>query len=143
MRIAHRYTLYFAWLLVCVGTLISLYYSDIMHKEPCHLCWYQRICLFPLIFSLGIAAYRGFHGIAPYLLPQSILGLLIALYQICIQEIPSWGGIDICGSGPSCSEKSLIGLGPITFPMLSAAGFLILTLLLFTSLYLSTVEKLK
>lgn len=120
-----------AWLAVTFGMMLSLYYSEIKNIEPCHLCWYQRICLFPLFILLGIATYKGFHGIALYVFPQVVAGFILALYQVAIQEIPGWNPIDICGAGPSCSEKISIGLGPITLPMLSAFGFLLIGGLLF------------
>ncbi len=125
-----RYGLYFSWLITCIAFVGSLYFSDIRHHEPCHLCWYQRICLFPLIFILGIACYRGFRGIGIYVLPLVVIGLLFAIYQIAIQEIPGWNPIDMCGAGPSCSERVEIGLGFITLPMLSALAFLAIILLL-------------
>ncbi|MBS0624007.1 MAG: disulfide bond formation protein B [Verrucomicrobia bacterium] len=124
-----RYGLYFAWLLACVGTLVSLYYSHIRQLEPCHLCWYQRMCLFPLTILLGIAAYRGFLGMAYYVLPLSLLGCLVGLYQIGIQEIPGWNPIDICGNGPSCVERVVV-FGPFTIPMLSALLFACITALM-------------
>jgi len=118
-----KYGLYFAWVTAAIGTMASLYFSEIKNFEPCHLCWYQRMCLFPLFIILGIAVHNGFLGIVRYVLPQVILGFLFALYQVAIQEIPGWNPIDICGAGPSCSEKIPIGLGFITIPMLSALGF--------------------
>lgn len=125
-----KYGLYAAWLIATFGLMMSLYYSDIKNMEPCHLCWYQRICLFPLVLILAIATYKGFNGIAAYALPLTFIGFLLALYQIAIQEIPGWNPIDMCGAGPSCSEKILIGIGPLTVPMLAAFGFLIITLIL-------------
>lgn len=130
---ARNLELYLAWLLASLGTLLSLYFSEIRHLEPCHLCWYQRICLFPLVIILGIAAYNSFFDITRYVLPQVIIGFLFALYQIVLQEIPGWNPIDICGGGPSCAEKLYIGLGPITIPMLSAAGFFAIGFLLLLS----------
>lgn len=114
-----RYTLYFAWIIVCIATLGSLYYSDVRNLNPCHLCWYQRIVIFPLVVILGIAAYKGFNGIAPYVLPLVGVGILLAAYQVGIQEIPGWQPIDLCGNGPDCKGKTDIGLGPISIPMLS------------------------
>ncbi len=117
-----RYGLYTAWMLAVIGTLTSLYFSEIKHLEPCHLCWYQRIALFPLAVVLGIAAYRGCLGIARYILPLVILGFMLAIYQVMIQEIPWWNPIDICGGGPSCDE-GIVVFGPLTIPMLSALCF--------------------
>jgi disulfide bond formation protein DsbB len=131
-NVIKKYGLYTAWLIATCGMLLSLYFSDVKHYEPCHLCWYQRICLFPLSLLLGIAIYRGFLGIALYAIPQALFGLLLALYQIAIQEIPGWNPIDMCGAGPNCTEKIMIGLGPITIPMLSAVGFFTIALILIT-----------
>lgn len=125
-----RYGLYICWFLACIGTLISLYYSHIRLLEPCNLCWYQRVCLFPLVWILGISAYRGWLSNIWCVLPLTSLGFLCALYQIGIQEIPHWNPIDICGHGPSCIERITV-IGPITVPMLSATLFLTLSLLLF------------
>jgi disulfide bond formation protein DsbB len=125
-----KYGLYTAWLIASLGMLFSLYFSEVKNMEPCHLCWYQRIALFPLFIILGIATYKGFLGICPYVLPQIGCGLLFAVYQIAIQEIPGWNPIDMCGGGPSCAEKIMIGLGPITIPMLAAGGFFLIGTLL-------------
>ena len=125
-----RYALYFAWLLALIASLTSLYFSDIKNLEPCHLCWYQRICLFPLVIILGIATFKGYNKIAIYTLPLTIIGFFFALFQIAMQEIPGFEPISICGAGPSCTEKVDIGLGPVTIPMLSAGGFLLLCILL-------------
>ena len=126
--------LYISWVLALAGMLGSLYFSELKYMDPFHLCWFQRICFYPLVIILGIAAYRGDTKISLYLLPLVIIGFFIALYQVAIQEIPGWNPIDICGAGPSCSEKMFIGLGPITIPMLSAANFLVIALLLIATM---------
>jgi disulfide bond formation protein DsbB len=124
------YSLFLAWLISLVSVLGSLYFSEIVKHEPCQLCWFQRICIFPLALILGIASWKNFFGIATYALPLVAIGLGFALYQIAIQEIPGWQPIDLCGAGPSCTEKYPIGLGPITIPMLSALALAIQLLLL-------------
>ncbi|MFZ0565302.1 MAG: disulfide bond formation protein B [Chlamydiales bacterium] len=128
-----KYSLYFAWLLSCIQSLGSLYYSNFRHFEPCLLCWYQRIALFPLVIILGIATYRNFFGIARYVLPQVILGLLLSLYQIILQELPQLNLINICSGEKSCSDKIYIGFSPFTVPMASAFFFFLITLFLFLS----------
>lgn len=134
MLFFRRFGLYFAWVIACIGFIVSMYFSDVKHHEPCHLCWYQRICLFPLIAILGIAAFYSFRNIAIYVLPQVIAGFLFASYQVAIQEIPGWNPIDMCGAGPSCNERFDIGLGPITIPMLSALAFFVIAFLLIGTL---------
>jgi hypothetical protein len=45
-----------AWVVATVTTLGSLYFSEIADFVPCKLCWYQRICMYPLVVILGVAA---------------------------------------------------------------------------------------
>ena len=130
----HRYSLYLVWLLSCLATLGSLYYSEIRHMEPCHLCWYQRIITYPMVIMMGIAAYNGFYRIVPYVMPLIVIGMFLAAYQVAIQEIPGWQPLELCGAGPNCAERIDIGLGPITMPMLSLANFSIIFLLLTSAL---------
>lgn len=137
MRRFDRYVLYLAWLIATGGCFVSLYFSFVQDWDPCDLCWYQRICLFPLPLILGIATYRNFFAIGSYALSLSVTGLGFALYQVAIQEIPGWNPIHLCGRGPSCTERLLLA-GPITVPMGSAALFFILTGLLF---YVSVLYK--
>ena len=125
-----KYGLYFAWLLALIGTLGALYFSEIRLMEPCPLCWFQRICLFPMAIILGIATYRSDYAICRYALPLALIGLLFASYQVAIQEVPGWNPIELCGNNANCSEKSDIGLGPISLPMLSVANFTVISLLL-------------
>ncbi len=127
------YSLYFSWLIACFSLIVSFYFSEFKHLTPCNLCWYQRICMFPLAFILGIATFQRFIGIVPYALPQIGLGLFLSGYQILIQEVIHTNVLPLCGSGASCLEKINIGFGPITPPMLSFAGFLSMGLLLFYS----------
>ncbi len=137
MKGFNRYALYYAWLLAAMGSFISLYFSLVRDWDPCDLCWYQRICLFPLAVILAMATCRQFFAIGPYALSLSMGGLGFSLYQVAIQEIPGWNPIHLCGRGPSCTERLLI-LGPITIPMASAFLFFVLTGLLF---YISLLHK--
>ena len=41
-----------------IATLGSLYFSEIMKFEPCVLCWYQRIFMYPFVLWLGIAVAK-------------------------------------------------------------------------------------
>ncbi|AFS20711.1 MULTISPECIES: disulfide bond formation protein B [Chlamydia] len=130
IRSLRNYALYFAWLISCTGTVMSIYYSYLLNIEPCVLCYYQRICLFPLSVILGIATYREDDLVKMYALPLSIMGMLIAVYQICLQEIAGMT-IDICGR-VSCSTKLFI-FGFITIPMASALAFCAISCLLILS----------
>lgn len=44
-----EYALFAAWGASFIATLGSLYFSEIMKFEPCVLCWYQRIFMYPFV----------------------------------------------------------------------------------------------
>ena len=49
--------LFLCWLLVSMSTMGSLFFSYVMEFAPCVLCWYQRICLFPLVLILAVGLF--------------------------------------------------------------------------------------
>lgn len=57
-----RNCLYLAWFVCVVAVAGSLYLSEVLNYEPCKLCWFQRIFMYPQLFLLGIATYRGTSG---------------------------------------------------------------------------------
>jgi disulfide bond formation protein DsbB len=124
------YSLYFTWLLALVATLMSLYLSEIRLLPVCHLCWYQRICLYPIVIILGIATYRNFRGIVVYVLPFTVIGFFLAGYQYLEQMIPGFSPIKFCGMGPACSEIHVKLFGFITLPLMGAGLFVVMALLL-------------
>ncbi|MBI2034293.1 MAG: disulfide bond formation protein B, partial [Candidatus Levybacteria bacterium] len=76
--------LYIAWVQSIAATLISLYYSEVRHFAPCILCWYQRIMMYPLIIIIAVGILRKDKKLYQYVLPMSIIGMLIAFYQILL-----------------------------------------------------------
>jgi len=108
--------LYFAWILALGGFLISVYFGEVLNLEPCRLCWYQRIAIFPLALFLGIAAYKHDRKIAVYCLPLVVFGALAAIYQSISQLFPSLHSAFLCGA----TQCTISGISPF----LSAAGFL-------------------
>ena len=45
---------YAAWVIALLSTLGSLFFGEIMKLPPCTLCWYQRICMYPLVVILAV-----------------------------------------------------------------------------------------
>ncbi|MDQ6978127.1 MAG: disulfide bond formation protein B, partial [Ghiorsea sp.] len=66
---------FMAWLIATVSTLTSLFFSEIMLLEPCILCWYQRILIFPLAIILLMGLFPFDKNIIKYALPFTVLGL--------------------------------------------------------------------
>ncbi|MED4447195.1 disulfide oxidoreductase [Bacillus thuringiensis] len=131
------YILFSAWSVSFVAALGSLYLSEIMKYEPCTLCWYQRILMYPLVLLLGTAIIRKDYKIGIYSLIFSIVGACIATYHYLLQIIPfSLENAESCGR-ISCTEDYLDGFGFITIPFLALLAFLIIIICSFTLMKLS------
>jgi disulfide bond formation protein DsbB len=93
--------------------------------EPCRMCWYQRMALFPLTLILGIGIYRHDRSMIYYALPLSIFGMIAALSQSAGIHFPF---LQICSQ--ECAKPIFSMLDAITFPDLSALGFAFISFVL-------------
>lgn len=117
---------YAAWIVALTGALGSLFFGEVMKLPPCTLCWYQRICLFPLVAVLAVGISLRDRKLAIYAAPLVLAGLGIALYHNGVQLgwIPET--LTPCTGTSSCGEKQLELFGFITIPMLSASAFAVI-----------------
>lgn len=122
--------LFLCWLLVTSSTLGSIFFSSVMEFAPCVLCWYQRICLFPLVLIIGMGLFPADKKVVRYALPLAITGWLIALYHSLLYSgiIPE--SIQPCSQGVSCTEEYIDLFGFVTIPMLSLLSFTAIIILL-------------
>ncbi|MBU1343700.1 MAG: disulfide bond formation protein B [Proteobacteria bacterium] len=122
--------LFLTWILVSVSTLGSLFFSYIMDFAPCVLCWYQRICLFPLVIILATGLFPFDKRVIRYSLPLAIAGWLTAIYHNLLYAgiIPQ--DLQPCNKGISCTEKYIDLFGFLTIPMLSLISFSAILILL-------------
>ena len=120
--------IFLAWLTSLVSTLGSLFFSEVMLFPPCLLCWYQRICMYPLVLILFVAFIRDDRRVLPYSLPLSLVGLGIAIYHnlLYYHIIPE--SLAPCVQGISCTTVQLKWLGFVTIPLLSLTGFILVIL---------------
>jgi disulfide bond formation protein DsbB len=122
--------LYFAWLVAVIATLGSLYFSEIRMFQPCVLCWYQRIAMYPLSLILGIAAFTNDIKITKYVLPISVIGGLISLYHYLLEKVPGFATIKPCSQGVPCDVAWINWFGFITIPFLALTAFVMITVFL-------------
>ena len=122
--------LFLAWVLVTVSTLGSLFFSHVMGFAPCVLCWYQRICLFPLVFILTAGLFPFDKRVVKYALPLAIAGWLTAFYHTLLYSKIIPESIKPCSQGVSCTERYIELFGFITIPMLSLMSFSAIIVLL-------------
>lgn len=126
MNFLKRHSLYFAWLISLIGFGMSIYFGEILKLEACRLCWYQRAALFPLTFLLGVASYRNDRGFVPYAMILAAVGEIFAAYQTLEQIFPFFRAPAFCGYVNDCSKSGFEWFGFLTFPMVSAIGFLVI-----------------
>jgi disulfide bond formation protein DsbB len=119
-----------AWGVATVATLGSLYYSEIADFVPCKLCWFQRICMYPLAVVLGIAAIRRDRAVRVYVAPLAGIGAAIAAYHSWIQAYPPDGGSSFCTLDAPCTERYVWEFGFVSLPLMALSAFLfILTMM--------------
>lgn len=118
--------LYGAWVVAIAATLGSLYYSEVRQFVPCTLCWYQRILMYPLVWLLGLAAWRRDARVVGYALPFAGLGAVVAAFHVAEQKIPGFGGIGACNAGVPCSAAYVEYAGFVTIPVMAFTAFAVI-----------------
>ena len=118
-----------AFIVAMTATLGSLYFSESVGYEPCRLCWYQRIAMYPLVPILGVAVIRRDQAVRRYALPLSIIGSLIAGYHYLLEWFPSLD-TGTCKVGIPCSAVWFREFGFVSIPFLALTAFLLITTLL-------------
>lgn len=116
-----------SWVVSLLALAGSLFFSNILHFPPCLLCWYARICMYPLVIILGVGILRKDKNVSYYALPLSIIGMVITFYHnlLYYNLIPE--SLAPCLSGVSCTTKFVEYFGFVTIPLLAFTGFLIIT----------------
>jgi disulfide bond formation protein DsbB len=104
-----------------VATAGSLYLSEGAHFQPCRLCWYQRIAMYPLAVVLVIAALRRDDSVRWYALPLAIGGLAISLWHLGVEHLGVGEGA--CELANPCSIRWVEHFGFVTIPFMAACGF--------------------
>lgn len=124
--------LFIAWLIALASTLGALFFSEIVGIEPCVLCWYQRIAMFPLVLILGLGLAKSDATAIRYALPLGIIGALAAFYHNLLYAGVIPQDLQPCGQGStSCAQIDLQLFGFVTLPLLSLLAFAAINALLF------------
>ena len=128
-------SLWIAWFVAAVTMSGSLYYSLVQHLHPCPLCWFQRVCVYPLAAVLLIAALKKDTKIWRYVMPMAIIGVVVAAYHTQLQAYPDQKGF--CNLVDPCNNREVWKFGFVSLP------FMDLTALLFiiTLTLAATVER--
>ncbi|MBI5404802.1 MAG: disulfide bond formation protein B [Candidatus Kerfeldbacteria bacterium] len=120
-----RWALPAAFVVALVSMAGSLYFSEVAKYNPCELCWFQRILMYPLVAILAVALVRKERLIAPYVMVLTAIGAVIAGYHYSLQLgvsplVPCSAAIG------SCAAKQTMTYGYITIPVMAATGFILI-----------------
>ena len=126
-----------AWLIATVSTLGALFFGEVMQLPPCVLCWYQRICMFPLVLILPVGLFPLERKVVRYALPLAGIGWLFAVFHVLLIAGVIPESIKPCTQGVPCSEKVIEWFGFVTIPLLSVAAFSAIIALLVLTCYRS------
>ena len=117
--------LWLATLVALASTAGSLWYSEVLHFEPCRLCWYQRIAMYPLVPILGIAAFRRDPKVRPYALTLAGVGLVISIYHNLLERFPQLE-TGVCSASVPCTARYVWKYGFVGIPYMAMSGFLLI-----------------
>ncbi len=121
-----------AFLVSFAGVAGSLYYSDFIGFEPCKLCWWQRVFMYPQAILLAMGLITRDKHVADYCIVFSVVGALIAGYQTLLM-LGFAPNIPCSASGVSCSQIFVLQYGYITIPVMALTAFLLIIALLSTT----------
>ena len=126
------YELWLAFAVAAFATGGSLYFSEIAHFIPCELCWFQRICMYPLSIVTLLAALADDHRVARYLLPLPVVGACVSVYHLLVEnDVIKQSQACLVSAPGGCAVKWLNEFGFMTIPTLTLTGFaLVLSFLL-------------
>ncbi len=123
IALSNKYYLYIVFLIGLGAVFGSLFFSEVEDLNPCVLCWYQRILMYPMFLVSLVALASKDTKVAKYFLTFSAIGAPIALYHYLLQKtdfVPK----GICGgTGLTCSFIDWEILGFVTIPLLSFLAF--------------------
>lgn len=119
----------FAFAIALSALIVSLYVQS-TGLEPCVLCWWQRIFIYPLVILIPVGLWLKDRNLALYTLPLAALGALVALYHTLIYYRLVSEGFVPCVINNPCTAllPTFFGFNLITA---SLASFIALIVLLF------------
>ncbi|MFZ2484772.1 MAG: disulfide bond formation protein B [Minisyncoccia bacterium] len=123
-----RYSIPLGFLVALSAICGSLFYSELVGFEPCVLCWWQRLFIYPQALLFATALWKKKTDVFTYAVPLVTLSAIIAMYH----EYVYMGGTSLlpCTAlGGACSKIYVMAFGYITIPMMSLTISLAILLL--------------
>lgn len=117
LQFANKHLVVIGLLLSLGAVLGSLFYSTVLGYEPCDLCWWQRVALFPIPLIFLVSWVKKNRTAFDFILPLASIDLVLAAYNSYLQ----WGGDPLipCSTAVSCTKLYVYEFGYITIPTMS------------------------
>ena len=123
-RTVEGYELWIVFLVSSIATGGSLFFSEIAHFPPCELCWYQRICMYPLTITTLLAALANDRRMSRYLLPLPLVGAGVSVYHLLVENgVVEQTRACLISAPGGCAVKWIEEFGYVTIPTLALTGF--------------------
>jgi disulfide bond formation protein DsbB len=121
------YELWAAFLVAAIATGGSLFFSEVAGYVPCELCWFQRICMYPLSLLLLFLAFHGDYRATRYLLPFPVIGGGVSVYHLFVENgVVKQTTACLVSAPGGCATKWINEFGYMTIPTLALTGFVLL-----------------
>ncbi|HVS84513.1 MAG TPA: disulfide bond formation protein B [Gaiellaceae bacterium] len=121
------YELWAAFLVAAIATGGSLFFSQVANFVPCELCWFQRICMYPLSLLLLFLAWHRDNRAARYLLAFPVVGACISVYHLLVEnKVVGQTSACLVSAPGGCATKWIDEFGYMTIPTLALTGFVLL-----------------
>jgi disulfide bond formation protein DsbB len=118
------YELWLAFLVAAIATGGSLFFSEIADFIPCELCWYQRICMYPIALLTLLMALANDHRAARYLLPLPLAGAGVSIYHLLVENgVVEQSQACLVSAPGGCATKWINEFGYVTIPTLALTAF--------------------
>lgn len=112
-----------------IATLGSLYYSEAMELQPCLLCWYQRIFMYPIPLIVIAGRLGKIKNLGLFIGSLSIPGLLIAAYHVYLQAFQIENVVfGSCAVATPCQDVQYALGGILTIAVQSLIAFALINL---------------
>jgi disulfide bond formation protein DsbB len=121
------YELWGAFLVAAIATGGSLFFSQVAGFVPCELCWFQRICMYPLSILLLFLAFHRDNRAARYLFVFPVVGSCISVYHLLVEnKVVAQAQACLVSAPGGCATKWIDQFGFMTIPTLALTGFVLL-----------------
>lgn len=123
--IAMLWSLYYGFYGDPVQNIIAGIFFPWWGFDPCELCWYARILMYPIVLISLIALIKKDYRSVDTILPFSILGIGLEIYHYVLQktQIDAWF---MCTGAHPCAALEVNYFWFITIPFLCLTAFVVI-----------------